>query len=758
MATSGNFSNTFSTGYTLKVAWTESGVDVGSNTSDLTVTVYLVCSGNSSTGYYINSSVKKNITLTVNGTAYTGTCSINAGRGETVTLFTQTISDIPHNADGSKTVAISCTTGIKATLNGSYVSSASVSGNAALTTIARGSQPSCITWPEHTQNVGSFGETISIHMNRNSDAFTHTVRYAFGSFTGTCINAETGKATNKDVTTGFKWTIPKSLMDLIPNDPKGSGTIYVDTYNGSTLIDTRSCGFTATVPTSDDCYPSCSLVLEVIGDAGERYNRPVKGLTQVKVTVKSTLAYSSPIESCTITVDGKTYSGTTVTTDILKTADASTITATVTDKRKRSCKSPASYTMTVLDYHSPSITKLNVNRCDVGGNEDDQGEYVKVTLSTDISSLEGSLTEHRNTATYTLRYKMSSESKWQDIDMSGYKNVYSLDNEEFIFRADGNSAYDVEATATDYHSSSTRPTSVSTAFTLMNFHSSGTGIRFGGVANTPNAFQNDLALIQTANHYSFTSGLTTGGGYVLMARITVLAAYADTPMTFVFSRRIARAPMTVHVTFAHDNSTDPAMMYCSYEGANYEAYLSSPSESVWDLYVKKAGENDEITLNTWHTSGLQMQRSKVEFVGNVVSTVPTGRHGYYRATPLVVQSIIDCFMPVGFILHLYNKNDPNEMYPGTTWVRIENRFLWAIDSKGQIGNLGGEASHVLTVDELPAHSHGSVYSQHAEGTKNTAWYTTTGSSLAYGAVATGGGQAHNNMPPYVQVSVWRRTA
>jgi hypothetical protein len=172
---------------------------------------------------------------------------------------------------------------------GSY----SGSGSATLNTIARASQPSCITWPEHTQNVGYFGDEISIHMNRNSSSFTHTVRYQFGSKSGTIATG---------VGTGTTWKIPLELMDLIPTTTSGSGTIYVDTYNGSTKIGTKYCGFTATVPAS--VKPTCSFTLDDITDIEDVYGSPVKGLSKIKVTVTGNTAYSSPIASYEIVANG----------------------------------------------------------------------------------------------------------------------------------------------------------------------------------------------------------------------------------------------------------------------------------------------------------------------------------------------------------------------------------------------------------------------------------------------------------------------
>jgi hypothetical protein len=121
-------------------------------------------------------------------------------------------------------------------------------------------------------------------------------------------------------------------------------------------------------------------------------------------------------------------------------------------------------------------------------------------------------------------------------------------------------------------------------------------------------------------------------------------------------------------------------------------------------------------------------------------------------------TIFDAILPVGSIIMRYDHTNPGTLYPGTTWVRIHSAFPWFTDTAGQIGTTGGAREVTLTVNQIPAHSHGSVYSQHAPGTKGQAWYTATGTSLAYGAIETGGGQAHNNMPPYIQLSAWRRTA
>lgn len=538
--------------------------------------------------------------LKIDGVTYEFTSRFNLNNTTTgsQTIFTKTV-DVTHNDDGTKTLECSASFDPRVSSTGTVTAKSSVP----LTTIARASQPSLVTWPETTNDVGSFGDTISIHMNRKSDKFTHTVRYAFGSRSGTIATG---------VTTGTTWTIPLNFMDLLPESTSGSGLIYVDTYNGSELVGTKYTGFTATVPAS--VKPSCTFTLEDVSTAGSIYGSPVKGLSKIKVVVTAKTAYSSPIASTTIEANGVKYSGSTITTSVLTKSGTSRVTVTVKDKRGRTGTSY--YDMNVLDYAAPAVTALTVHRCDEDGTVNDRGEFIKVTFTCAVSGMSG-----KNTASYRLRYKKSSVSSYTSISFPDIANNFAP-TKSHIFAADGSSAYDVLVEATDRHSTASRSATASTAFTLLNMHPSGTGLGIGKVCEKENTM--------------------------------------------------------------------------------------------------------EIALD-------------VEFLGKV-----TG-------------AIFDAILPVGSMVLRYDHINPGTLYPGTTWVRVENAFPWFTAASGTIGQTGGEREVTLTAGQIPAHNHGGTYTN--AGTARThAWLASNGSAMGYDTVNSGGGLAHNNMPPYIQVSAWRRTA
>ena len=94
-----------------------------------------------------------------------------------------------------------------------------------------------------------------------------------------------------------------------------------------------------------------------------------------------------------------------------------------------------------------------------------------------------------------------------------------------------------------------------------------------------------------------------------------------------------------------------------------------------------------------------------------------------------------------------------------TWERIQGRFLWASNTAHPAGSTGGEESHTLTINEMPSHNH--TISE-GNGKPGSQWslnaVQNSGRNTSMGTNKTGGGRAHNNMPPYLSVNMWRRTA
>lgn len=713
------------------------GASIKYNTTTVDWEMYLTSDGSNGT---IGSTDGKSWSVTVDGRTYSGTNMVYISNGTTKKTLAKGSTIIDHEDDGTKKFNFSFWQDFNTTVGGTAVYRISGSGSGTLPVIARASQPSLITYPETTNDVGNFGDTISIYMNRLADSLTHTVRYAFGEQTGTIAT---------EVETDTTWTIPLNFMDLLPEATKGSGLIYVDTYNGSTLVGTKYVDFTAHVPAS--VKPTCALQVADDTDILATYGNLVKGLSKLRIKVDSSTAYSSPISAYNITANGAKYTTQEAVTGALVAAGTTTITGTVTDKRGRT-SATTSTSFPVLDYHRPTVTALSVHRCDEDGTEHDQGEYIQVTFSAAVTAL-----NDKNTASYVLRHKKSTATAYTETQLTELAGQYTVTDYSQILPAEADASYDVEISVTDNHSTTTRATSASTAFSLMDWHESGTGLRFGGVAELEHTLQNDLALKQVGNTYSFqTESFNGAKGYTLLAVIALTDMEVDAPIVFEINRRGALSPMRVYVRFASSSTTlDPDLVSITYEGDNYGAFLVKAAESTWELYVDNTSGWGNPCLQTWYTTEHQMARMTIEFPSEQVDTLPDP---HYQAASAVLRSILDALLPVGTIIHRYDHADPNAMYPGTTWVRITGTFLWAVRTNAAlIGKTAGSETVTLTIDQIPAHSHGSVYSEHAEGTKSYASYSSGGSSMAYGPVETGGGMAHNNMPPYTQVSIWRRT-
>lgn len=259
--------------------------------------------------------------------------------GEEYTLASGS-STISHNADGSKTLPISCTFDPNNGLHGTITVSASLS----LTTIPRSSSVSV--------SAGVIGSSVTININRQSSSFKHTVRYAWAGKSGTI-------ATNVDTSTS--WTIPLDFANDIPNSASGTGTIYVDTYSGSTKTGTQSTTLTASVPAN--VKPTFTgISLSDLNGAAQNLipngNTFIQVISNIKVGFNGAVgSYGSSITGYYAEIVGKNQSTSSNggSLGIMNYHGTIKIRASVSDSRGR-WSDAKEVSVTVLEYFAPALS------------------------------------------------------------------------------------------------------------------------------------------------------------------------------------------------------------------------------------------------------------------------------------------------------------------------------------------------------------------------------------------------------------------
>ena len=127
---------------------------------------------------------------------------------------------------------------------------------------------------------------------------------------------------------------------------------------------------------------------------------------------------------------------------------------------------------------------------------------------------------------------------------------------------------------------------------------------------------------------------------------------------------------------------------------------------------------------------------------------------------LDIATVWEAIYPVGIVVTLGVSTNPATLFGMGTWEQIKGKVIVGIDDSGTFDTLdatGGEETHTLTVDEMPAHTH----SYTTKLDESSTGYLTEGGVDA-GSVressSTGGGDPHNNLQPYIVKYVWQRTA
>lgn len=189
-------------------------------------------------------------------------------------------------------------------------------------------------------------------------------------------------------------------------------------------------------------------------------------------------------------------------------------------------------------------------------------------------------------------------------------------------------------------------------------------------------------------------------------------------------------------------------------------YYRTPAEIKSDIgadgYLPTAGGTMTGAITT---KGIKLT-SGTDFGSNLPSSMQSNQLFFQT---LGSNYILDNVYPVGSIYMSVNSTNPKNLFGGT-WEQIQGRFLFGMNSSYPAGSTGGEITHALTIDEMPEHNH-TIYYPNAGGpygNANISYPEGSDTNMTWCAemcktAPTGGGAAHNNMPPYLSVYIWKRT-
>ena len=192
---------------------------------------------------------------------------------------------------------------------------------------------------------------------------------------------------------------------------------------------------------------------------------------------------------------------------------------------------------------------------------------------------------------------------------------------------------------------------------------------------------------------------------------------------------------------------------------SYVAPVTSVNGQTGAVVIPTGGNVDSVN---GQTGTVVLDAADVGALPDSYVAPVTSVNGQTGAVVIPTGTPLDAY-PVGSIYMSVNSTNPSTLFGGT-WEQLENRFLIGAGSDYAAGTTGGEAEHILTVDEIPAHSH-NWPSKYSANIGAYIWYTpwtnnagTIDAQVRAHTDNTGGGQAHNNMPPYLSVYMWKRTA
>lgn len=354
-----------------------------------------------STGGYSGSGSSSSVYI--NGNRVGSFSSI--GRGSNTLIGTLDVT-INHDTNGNGTASYSASADTNWTLG-----DASLSGSFTLPRIARADN---ITSPM----VYTIGATHTIRITQNSTSFTHTVRYTFGSLNGTIAS---------NVKDSCTWFVPTTFYNEFTSGSSKTGTLYCDTYSGSTLLGTTS--ITATfIPNSTTAKPTVSF-----NYTSDSLSQTLTGNTKGIIGGRSSINYTitgTPKHNATIAKYYLSNSSSNL-PEVSKTGTLNNVSSNTYYTRVQDSRGLNSDTLTVTLSPYVSYVQLAITSCTFE-RENDLSNKVYLSLKGNYFNNNFGATD--NELTLKLFYRKQGESSWGNaIDITSYaaisENTFSITNQ-----------------------------------------------------------------------------------------------------------------------------------------------------------------------------------------------------------------------------------------------------------------------------------------------------------------------------------------
>ena len=375
----------------------------------------------------------------------------------TRTLTTKTMT-VNHNADGTGSATIRWKWGVNSSWGGYVYPSGSF--NITLPTIPRASQPTL------SASTVEMGKTVTIYTNRASSAFKHTIKFKCGSYSATIATG---------VATSYTYTTQLAMANQVPNGTSVGGTFTVDTYNGSTLVGSKTVNVTLTVPSS--IKPSISGAN--VTETGSGLGIFVQTKSKFATNITATGSYGSSISEYSTVIEGVTYKGKSFTSNVINGSGNITVSVTVKDSRGRTAT--YSRTVSVYAYTKPLINAFSAYRCTQDGTPSDSGSCIKFSYNFAITTL-----DNKNGKIARVQYKQNDSETWLTaLTLDTYILNDSYVSQEFY---DPNHSYDVRLYLEDSFNNVSSQLLIGTDIVTIDYLAGGKGVSIGKVAELENTF------------------------------------------------------------------------------------------------------------------------------------------------------------------------------------------------------------------------------------------------------------------------------